>query len=182
MSKQYWQELLAWVETNAAAIANTTTETILFPDVTIPAFYMNDGRILRLTAMGKLSNIVTSPGNLNFAIRWGGVSGTILAQSSAIALNATAQTDIMFRLTAEIFCRAFGSSGSLLAMGKVEIATPATQAPYLLGSAGGLTGNTPAPVTVDTTTNQALSLTAKFSVANAGNTITGMNYLLEALN
>ena len=65
MSRQLWTETLLWTESNGANFNNTTTETILFPNFTIPANYMQDGKVLRLTAMGKLSNIVTTPGNLN---------------------------------------------------------------------------------------------------------------------
>lgn len=182
MSRQFWNETLTWSTANGATISNTTTETILFPNVTIPANFLQDGRTLRLTATGKLSNIVTSPGNITFALRWGGVTGTILAQTSTINLNTTAQTDIMFRIVIEIVTRANGSSGSLLAMGMVDLAFKATVQPELMGSAGGASGNTPAAVTADLTADTALALTAKFSVANAGNAITGMNYLLEALN
>jgi hypothetical protein len=105
-----------------------------------------------------------------------------LAQTSAFNLNTTAQTDIMFRITIEIVVRVNGSSGSLLAMGLADLAFKSVIQPEFMGSAGGSSGNTPAAVTVDLTADTALALTAKFSVANAGNTITGMNYLLEALN
>lgn len=182
MSRQFWNETLTWAVANGAAIANTTTETILFPNVTIPANFLQDGRTLRLTAQGKLSNIVTSPGNIIFALRWGGVAGTILAQTSAINLNTTAQTDVMFRIVLEIVTRVNGASGSLLAMGLADLAFKSVIQPEFMGSGGGSSGNTPAAVTVDLTADTALALTAKFSVANAGNTITGMNYLLEALN
>jgi hypothetical protein len=182
MSRQFWNETLTWAVANGVAVANTTTETILFPSVTIPANFLQDGRVLRLTAQGKLSNIVTTPGTLAFALRWGGVAGTILAQTSAFNLNTTAQTDIMFRITIEIVVRVNGSSGSLLAMGLADLAFKSVIQPEFMGSAGGSSGNTPAAVTVDLTADTALALTAKFSVANAGNTITGMNYLLEALN
>lgn len=183
MSKQIWSELLLVDNSaNGATVSNTTTETILFPDFTIPAFYMDDGKYLRYTATGKLSNIVTTPGNLTFALRWGGVSGTILAQSSAIALNTTAQTDIMWKIWLDIVCRGNGSSGSLLTMGLAELAFKSTIQPEFMGSAGGASSNTPAAVTVDVTTNQALSLTAKFSIANSGNSITGMVRSIESLN
>lgn len=182
MSRQFWNETLTWATANGAAIANTTTETILFPNITIPANFLQDGRTLRLTATGKLSNIVTTPGNISFLLRWGGVAGTILAQTSTINLNTTAQTDIMFRIVIEIVTRANGASGSLLAMGIVDLAFKSVIQPEFMGSAGGNSGNTPAAVTVDLTADTALALSAKFSVANAGNTITGMNYLLEALN
>ena len=59
MSRQFWQELLAWATSDGTAVANTTTETIIFPNVTVPANYMQDGRVLRLEAFGRLSTTGT---------------------------------------------------------------------------------------------------------------------------
>ncbi len=185
MSRQFWQESLAWSTANGTQISNSTSEAIIFPNVTIPANYMQDGRALELVAMGKFSNVVTTPGTLTFRLRWGGVAGTILAQSSAISLSATAQTDIMFRIWLEIITRANGSSGSLLAMGQVELAAQlaaSNNQPNMMGSAGGASTNTPAAVTVDLTADTALSLTAQFSVSTNPTNLTGMNYILKSLN
>lgn len=185
MSSQGWVELLPTDQANnGTTISNSTTETILFPDFTIPASYLNDNKFLRYTARGKLSNIVTTPGTLTFALRLGGVSGTLIAQTSAISLNIVAQTDIMFEIVIDIISRGNGTTSPILAMGKVELAAQLAgnnNQPNFMGSAGGASGNTPATVNVDTTQNQALSLTAKFSIANAGNAITGMIRSIETL-
>ena len=44
MSRQYWSETLSWATADGTAVNTTTTETIIFPNVTIPANYMQDGR------------------------------------------------------------------------------------------------------------------------------------------
>jgi len=72
MSRQFWQEALWWAVTDGTAVANTTTETIVFPNVTVPANYMADGRALVVKAYGKLSTTVTP--TIIFGLRWGGVS------------------------------------------------------------------------------------------------------------
>src|SRR3990170_4342467 len=59
MSRQFWQEALWWAVTDGTAVANTTTETIVFPNVTIPANHMADGRFLIIKAYGKLSTTGT---------------------------------------------------------------------------------------------------------------------------
>jgi hypothetical protein len=185
MSRQFWQETLAWSTANGTQISNSTAEALVFPNVTIPANYMQDGRTLEMIAMGKFSNVVTTPGTLIFRLRWGGLTGTILAQTSAISLSATAQTDIMFRLWLEVITRVNGASGSLLAMGQVELAAQlaaSNNQPNMMGSAGGASTNTPAAVTVDLTADTALSLTAQFSVATSPTNLTGMNYLIKSLN
>jgi hypothetical protein len=181
MSRQKWVEPLLLDETNNGSnFNNTTTETILFPDFTIPAFYMYDSVHLVYTALGKIS--ATATPTMTFALRLGGVSGTVLAQTSAITLAAA--TDVIWKVELDIVARANGSSGSILAMGLVEwgVTIKTTNTPDSMGSAGGASGNTPAAVTVDLTQNQALSLTGKFGTANASNSITGMVRRILSLN
>lgn len=182
MSRQFWSETIVWATANGTT--NTSgAEAIMFPNVTIPANYMQDGRSIRITAMFKFSNVVTTPGTITIRLRWGGVAGTILAQTSGIALNTTAQTDIMGRIIIEVTTRINGSSGSLLAMGMVELAqqlAASNNQQNFMGSAGGASTNTPAAVTVDLTADTALSLTYASTVATGS--CTGMNYYIESLN
>lgn len=182
MSRQFWSETLAWATADGTTISATAVETIIFPNITIPANFMQDGRCLRLTAYGRH----TSAGQtVTFRARWGGVSGTVLVASGAnVAPTATAalwETEILLQT------RSNGSSGTIYGMGRmiytddlVSTAGSATGAPIvgLMGSAG-LT--TPAAVTVDLTADTALSLTSTFGTAGS-NTLTGHIYIIEALN
>lgn len=177
MSRQFWQEALTWATADGTAVANTTTETIIFPNVTIPAGYMADGRILRLRAFGKLSTTATP--TMTWALRWGGVSGTLLATSEAITMGSGVTT-LNWSLEVLIQTRANGSSGSLLAMGDLSIHTAAGT---VLANVFGVSGyDAPAAVTVDLTADTALALTADWSAASASNTLTGMLYTIESLN
>jgi hypothetical protein len=177
MSKQSWQESLAWATADGTAVANTTTETVIFPNVTIPGNYMQDGRVLRLRAFGKLST--TGTPTIIFAIRWGGVSGTLLATTEAITCaNGAANT--AWSLEAIVQTRTNGSSGTLLVMGDVVVnLTASTNTSGTFGVSG---FDAPAAVTVDLTVDTALSLTADWSAASASNTLTGMAYTVESLN
>jgi hypothetical protein len=188
LSKQFWAETLAWATADGAAVANTTTEAIIFPNITIPANYMADGRVLRETLMGRWSNVVTAVPTLIFATRWGGVTGTLLAQSGAITTPATATTNAMWDMHMILQTRSNGATGSIFAIGSVtmgEDAAPTfgTVTNYgvksFMGSAGVAT---PAPVTVDLTADTALSDTADWSAANAANTMQGHIKILESLN
>lgn len=188
MSRQFWQETLAWATADGVAVANTTTEAILFPNITIPANYMQDGRALRIMAYGRWSNTVTIASTIVFAVRWGGVAGTVLCQSGAIITPATATTNAMWSMDIIIQTRANGATGSLMAMGRVamgEDAVPTfgTVTNYgvvsFMGSAGVAT---PAAVTVDLTADTALALTADWDEVGAANSIQGINYILESLN
>lgn len=188
MSRQMWEELIWWATADGVAVANTTTEAILFPDVTIPGNYMADGRVIRMTAAGRWSNVVTAVPTLTFTIRWGGVASTILAVSPAITTPAAATTNALWRLEAMLQTRVNGDTGSLFCIGSVTMGnalapTFGTVANYGVvvpfGSAGAAT---PAAVTVNLTVDTALSLTADWSAASASNTITGHQYFGESLN
>lgn len=177
MSRQYWQELLAWATADGTAVHTTTTETILFPNLTLPANYMQDGRCLRIKAFGKLST--TGTPTMTWAIRWGGVAGTILATSEPITMGSGV-SNVNWSLEAVIQTRSNGSSGSLLVMGEVKVHTSATAVSQnVLGVSG---YDAPAAVTVDLTADTALSLTGDWSASSASNTITGMIYNVESLN
>lgn len=177
MSRQAWNEALAWAVSDGTAVANTTTETIIFPNVTVPANYMQDGRVLRLRAYGKLST--TGTPTITFAIRWGGVAGTLLATSEAITC-ASGAANTMWSIEAFVQTRSNGSSGSLLVLGDVTVnLTASTNTSGAFGVSG---FDAPAAVTVDLTADTALSLTADWSAASASNTLTGMFYTIESLN
>lgn len=192
MPRQYWEESLAWATASGTAIANSTTETILFPNVTIPANYMQDGRILKLTAFGGYGTTATP--SLRFAVRWGGVSGTVLANQ---AVNVTtsgvgggASMTAPWMVEVFIQTRSNGSTGTLFTMGTSTLATSTLLtagtvtnygqvAPIVSGSTG---GTTPVAVTADLTADTALSLTALWGTANAANSIQGHMYIVEAMN
>lgn len=177
MSRQFWNEALFWATADGTAVANTTTESLIFPGVTVPANYMQDGRVLRIRAFGRLSN--TGSATIIFALRWGGVAGTLLAQSEAIT-PGTAVTNVCWSLEALIQTRANGSSGSLFVMADVNISLTAST---VFSQTFGVSGfDAPAAVTVDLTADAALALTADWSAAAAGNTLTGHLYLGESLN
>jgi hypothetical protein len=177
MARQFWQEIIANTTADGTAVANTTTETILFPNVTIPANYMQDGRLLRLRAFGKLST--TGTPTITFAVRWGGVAGTILATTEAIT-NGSGVSNVNFSLEVYLQVRSNGATGTILAFGEAKVHTSSTA---VVQNVFGVSGyDAPAAVTVDLTADTALSVTADWSAASASNTITGMLYAIESLN
>ena len=171
MSRQYWQEALWWAVTDGTAVANTTTETIVFPNVTIPANHMADGRFLIIKAYGKLSTTATP--TIIFGLRWGGVAGTLLAVTEALT-NGSGVANVNWALEAVIQTRTNGATGTLLVMGEVQLHTSATA---VASGVFGVSGfDAPAAVTVDLTADTALALTATWSAASASNTLTGLVY------
>jgi len=177
MSRQFFTEALWWATADGTAVANTTTETIVFPNVTIPANYMTDGRLLLLRAFGRLST--TGTPTIIFALRWGGVAGTLLATTEALTC-ASGSVNVAWSIEALIQTRANGAAGSLFVMGDVMLNLTASTN---LSGAFGVSGfDAPAAVTADLTADTALSLTADWSAASASNTLTGHLYVGHSAN
>lgn len=185
MPRQGWVEVIALSTADGTAIANTTTETIIFPNVTIPANYMADGRLIRITAYGRHST--TGTPTLTFRIRLGGVAGTVIVASGALT-TGSGVTAGMWRMEVLLQMRSNGSAGTVLGTGLVLVGDDAastvgsatnTHGGDFMGSAGVAT---PATASLDFTADQALSITATWSAASASNTLTGHNYVVESLN
>lgn len=192
MSKQTWEEALTWATASGAAIATSVVETILFPNVTIPANYMQDGRTLQLNAFGAYGTTATP--TLIFALRWGGVAGTVIAKTAAnvmtSAVGGGASMTAMWNLNVFIQTRSNGATGTLMTNGTCTyytstLGTAGTVTNYGMTMAiasGSTGGTTPVAVTVDLTADTALSLTALWGTSNAANSIQGLNYNLETMN
>ena len=186
MGANNWVETLDSIIADGTQISNSTSETIVCPDFNIPAYYMVPGRTLEIVACGVMSNVVTTPGTLTFRVRWGGVGGTLLCASAALALDTTARTNSAWRLVAEVVCRSAGSSGSFLSDGLVHnntlSSTAANLLPSLMGSAGNPLASANAAVTVDTTTAKLLSVTAQFSVSTNPTNLTCQKRIIKVIN
>lgn len=184
MSRQFWQEAITWATSSATAVANTTTETIIFPNFTIPANYMQDGRTLRLRIVGQYSTTATP--TLIFTLRWGGVSGTVLCKTAACTLPTI--TAGLFEMDILVSTRTNGATGTLMANGVARVhagvagtvASATGEGLVTPMTAGGVI--TPATATVDLTADTPLSITATWSAASASNTLTGLQYTIESLN
>jgi hypothetical protein len=186
-TRAYWSEQIWWVTTSGAAVANTVTETILFPNVTIPANYMNYARTLRITAQGQHSTLGSGTVTLIFRLRWNGVAGTLIAGSGTIT-QVISLTAAIWHLDILLQTRSDGASGTLMGIGEVRVygATAptigsATGAPAVAPmSQGGQI--TPAVATVDLTGDFPLSLTIQHGAPSASNTATGLNYAAVSEN
>lgn len=185
MSFQTWEEALIIATSDATAVANTTTETVVFANTTVPSGYMQNGRTLRLTAMGKVST--TSTPTLQFLLRWGGVTGTLIAKSVAVT-QGSGITNGLWRIVLEGTVRSNGAAGTLMMNGYADYGSALTQA---VGSATGAGSHTlmsnggvltPAVATLDFTADTALALSCVWGTASSSNTLTGLQYILEALN
>lgn len=184
MSRQSWVELLEAATGDGTAVANSTTETIIFPNTNVPGNYLQDGRLVRVRASGRYSTTATP--TIRFRARLGGVAGTLIWDSGTITLPTV--TAGLWTFEFDIQVRSNGATGTVFTIGTVEVGSAAApsvgsatgaSASGVFGSAG---DDTPAAVTVDLTADQALSITATWSAASASNTLTGHQKSVIALN
>lgn len=184
MSRQFWYETIAWATASGATVNSANVETILFPNVTLPGNFMQDGRGLRIRAFGQWTTTGSTP-TLIFSLRWGGVAGTVLCKTAACTTVAST-TAAGWDLDIMVQVRSNGSTGTIMANGVATIfagvagtvASTTGEALVTPMTAGGVL--TPAAVTVDLTADTALSLTVTPSTTAA--TIIGLNYTIEAIN
>ena len=193
MSRQFWNEGIFWAVASGTAVATSVTETILFPNQTLPANYLQDGRALRLRIYGAYGT-TTGSNTMTFGVRWGGVAGTVLASSGATVLSASfgggASMTAIFSANMIIQTRSNGSTGTLFTNGDLTyysatVPTGGTVLNYGMPSqlvSGSTGGSTPVAVTADLTADTALSVTVQWGTSNAANSIRGDMYLGESLN
>jgi hypothetical protein len=187
-----YEELLASVIVDGTPITSSSTENILFPDLMLPANYMQPGgipgRTLHWKARGRQTTLSTA-GTLTFAIGHAATAVTTIsgaatcwAKSGALTMDTTAQTATMWFCEGKVVARTVGTAGTVFGMGDATCAaqalTIANQQAQYMGSAGSAT---PAAVTMDMTINEFVAFTAKWSLTTAYS-ITGHVYALEALN
>ena len=163
-------------------------KTVINPTelITLPANWWYVGRSMRILVAGAISNIVTTPGLMNFQVKIGSVAAF---DTGNIQLNATAHTTLPFWLEILLTCRAIGNSttanlmGLAQATGKMFTTTagqtdsaqdmPSVMAPATAPVVG--TG-------FDSTIAQILDFWVGFTISNAGNGVRIDQYVVSALN
>jgi hypothetical protein len=159
-SMQSWVECLYTVTADGVAVVTPAAATILVPDFTFPANYLYPGRTLRYTLWGRQSTVITTPGTFIWGIKWGGIAGTTLATSTALAPDPTAaSTNVPWFTQYYMVCRAVGTSGSMFTFGRLNHSDidDATVATLKADLDADLFPAANAAVTIDTTTAKALT-------------------------
>jgi hypothetical protein len=189
MSTQSWQETLVSQQA-AGTLFNTytTAKSVIPPQClyTLPANWFNIGRMLHIFVTGAISNIVTTPGLLNFQVKVGSVAAF---DSGNIQLNATAHTTLPFWLEILLTCRAVGSGTSANLIGQaMATGLMFTRTAGQTDDAQGMQ-TILAPATApavgtgfDSTVANIVDFWTGFTISNAGNGIQIHQYKLVALN
>ena len=163
-----------------AQVSLTTTMKALWPAhrTMLPADYWRVGKILSLTAFGKLTTDGTA-GNYVFEMAYGAGDAPTPLVTGATVAGTVSQTNITWIAQGYMECRSIGSSGTCRMWGIWEPAVAvlaSTLQPYTFPNA------TPADITIDTTVGTN-AITFQLQRSGAGVwTATTTNLILEALN
>lgn len=108
MSMQTWQETLVTAQSDGPVLTAAATATCLPVStlITIPAGWWQIGRMLKITALGRISCAVTTPGTARFLVRQSAIS---VFDTGALNLNIVAKTTVPFLFETILTCRAIGS-------------------------------------------------------------------------
>ena len=202
MSRQGWVETLMTAEGDGTALTGTTTPTSILPSgarCQLPGGWADTGRILRITATGRISSIVTTPGTFAFTWMLGTTTPsaqTVACALGAVQLNALVQSNESWWLDTQLTVRAIGSgtaanaiaTGLFVSQAIVGGGTGVAGAANLSTGAGVSSYSQTLPQTApavgtgfDSTFFNVVDLFGTWSLANA-NTITVHQYALMALN
>lgn len=150
----------AVVFTNTAAstaVSNTTTETLFDQFCTIPAKHLQPGQLIKIKYQG-IATATNSTDTLAIKLYIGGLSGTVLISHAA---TDVANNDV-FMGEYDLIVRTVGASGTMVGRGTYK-SVPAAEGTMTIKD------DILASTAIDTTTSKVISVSATWSVANAGN-------------
>ncbi len=189
MGLQTFQEtLVAQSVTGSSFASYTTAKTVIAATnlITLPANWFYIGRALKINVTGAISNIVTTPGLMNFQVKIGSVAAF---DTGNIQLNATAHTLLPFWLEILLTCRAVGSSTSANLMGQAK--ANGKMFTVTAAQTDGANTNTMimAPATApavgtgfDSTIANILDFWVGFTISDPANLVRIDQYIISALN
>lgn len=187
MPIQTWNEVLTasivdgTANTTGAAASCVPADNV----ITLPSYYFQVGRVFRVTAYGRISNAVTTPGTARFQVRSGPAAATSIYDTGAISLNIVAKTNVPWILTVIFTCRSVGNGTACTFMGAGEFESEAVVGS--LTPANGGNGVQVVPTTapavgsgIDSTVVNQLDLWFTQTVATGS--MTCHLYVVESLN
>jgi len=168
-----WQTKVAGISQDGAALTGTVTATSILAatsKIVLPKSLFAVGRILRVIASGRVSNIITTPGTLTLDLRLTGASTVVVANGGAMALNVVAKANVPWYLEWLLTVRAVGPTANFMHQGSwISESVIGSPLPTVGGAGKHLLPNaTPAVGSnFDSGVDQTLDLFATWSLANA---------------
>jgi hypothetical protein len=118
MARQIWVETVTTSEIDGPTLTAIGAASML-PNAaksTFPAATFDVGKVLRITATGRVSTVITTPGTLQFDVR---LQGNIVFDSLAITPDpSAAYVTVGWYLEIFLTCRAIGTTGNFFGAGK----------------------------------------------------------------
>lgn len=118
MSLQTWQETLVSSQVDGPTLTAAAAASCIPPaaKITLPNNFFQIGRQLRITATGRISSVITTPGTARFDVRLGAV---VAFDGLAVLLDTVAaHTNVGFKLDILLTCRAIGNGTVTTLMGQ----------------------------------------------------------------
>lgn len=151
----------------------TTNETAFAQTYTIPANYLTANVVLRVTLVFQTTTS-GSPASQRLRIRLGGIGGTVVHDTTAVATIGAAMTSRTSVAVAHIQ----GTSAPSATANVLTGFETCSNAPVTLCTTSNLIAQ---PVVVDTTASKVLTVTLTYGAGTAGNTVSLMQMIVESL-
>jgi hypothetical protein len=186
MSTQSWQETLVTAQGDGTAVTAAAATSIIpaAAKITLPNNYFSVGKILRVTASGRISSVITTPGTARFDVRLGGV---VAFDGLAVLLDSVAaHTNVGWMLDILLTCRSVGSGTSATMFGQGTwtcediLGVPATAPKGVLTAM--LPWNSAPAVGTGFDSTSALSVDLQFTQTAATGSLTLHQYMVQSLN
>lgn len=172
----YPHDVLSTAQLAGTNLASFTTAASILPaqaKYTVPADEWWLGRVLRIRASGRVSNVVTAAPTFTLSVNFGGTS---VFSGGAMQCSTTAHTTVPWYFELQLTCRAVGATANLMGQGWL------LSRAFQIGTAGAdnatmlcpliLPGTTPAVGSnFDSNASQQIDLLAACSTSNASNAI-----------
>lgn len=188
MPLQTWTQVLTASIADGSTLTAAATPASCIPGnnvITLPSYFIKVGTVFRITAYGRISCVVTTPGTARFQVRSDPTGATSIFDTGALNLNIVAKTNLPWRLEVLMTCQAVGSGTACVFMGGAQFESEA-----VVGSptaAAGGNGVLLAPVGtpavgsgIDSTVANLLDL--YFTQTVATGSLTCHQYVVEVLN
>lgn len=110
-------QVIAAAYSDGPTLTAAATASLLptYVPTTLPAGYWQIGRMWRITASGRISQAVTTPGTARFDLRMAAIT---VWDSQAMAMNIVAKTNVPWFFELILSCRSVGSGTSATLIGQ----------------------------------------------------------------
>ena len=188
MARQTWVAAESIQSVAGTNFGTFTTAKTVIPSTALRTIRSNSlkiGDAFEIDVYGSISNIVTTPGTIVFQVM---IGSAIAFTTGVIQLNATAHTNLPFRLRLMLTVRAIGSGTSANLMGMGDVAGVMFTA--TAGQTDGANSQTilQVPATApavgagfNSTIDNVLDFFAGFSISDSGNNVAIQQYIVKSL-